>query len=224
VLLGQTAPDPQWLLPAPLPRLAAPPLRQVPTDLLRTRPDIRKAEAHVQEAAGELGLARAALYPRVVLGASYLYSYNVTQNRPARSNDVPILGPIIDVPLFDWGRRRRNADAHQDALDAALLAYREAVVVGLGETETALAGFEQQSRRQADRERALAALDEGEQSQRVLQRQGLSSEFEGLPLLRARRQAEIDLASAQRSRALAFVAVYKALGGAPMPAAGESAP
>ena len=125
---------------------------------------------------------------------------------------------MIDVPLFDWGQRRRNAEAHEDALDAALLAYREALVVGVGETETALSNFNQQNRRMVDRERALSALDAGEASQRVLQGQGLSSEFEGLPLQRARRQAEMDLVTAQASRALAFVALYKALGGAPLPA------
>ena len=218
VLLGQTAPDAQWFDAAPPPRLAAPSLTQVPADLLRTRPEIRKAEAHVMEAAGDLGLARSALYPRIVLGASLLFAYNVTQNRRVQSNNVPGFGPVIDIPLFDWGQRRRNADAHEDALDAALLAYREALVVGVGETETALSNFDQQSRRTADRERALSTLDAGEASQRVLQGQGLSSEFDGLPLLRARRQAEMDLVGAQASRALAFVALYKALGGAPLPA------
>ena len=222
VLLGQTEPDARWFDAAPVPRLSAPSLAQLPADLLRTRPEIRKAEAHVQEAAGDLGLARAALYPRIVLGASFLSSYNVTQNRPVRSSNVPIIGPVIDVPLFDWGRRRRNAEAHEDALDAALLAYREALVVGVGETETALSAFDQQSRRVADRERALSALDAGEASQRVLQGQGLSSEFDGLPLQRARHQAEMDLTGAQASRALAFVALYKALGGAPLPADGDA--
>ncbi|WP_187395155.1 efflux transporter outer membrane subunit [Pigmentiphaga aceris] len=223
VLLGRTAPDAQWFDTASLPQLSTPSLTQVPADLLRTRPEIRKAEAHVLETAGDLGLARSALYPRVVLGASYLYSYNVTQNRPARFNNLPIIGPVIDVPLFDWGRRRSNVDAQQAALDAALLAYREALVVGVGETETALSAFDQQSRRLADRERALSVLDAGVASQRVLQRQGLSSEFDGLSLQRARRQAEMDLTGALASRALAFVALYKALGGAPLPSDADMA-
>ena len=41
---------------------------EVPADLLRTRPDIREAEAEVLRAAARLGMARSALYPRLSLG------------------------------------------------------------------------------------------------------------------------------------------------------------
>ena len=79
-------------------------IKEIPADLLRTRPDIRQAEADVLQSAADVGLAQAALYPRLTLSGSLLYAYNQTENyRRSGSNSIPALGPIIDIPLWDWG-------------------------------------------------------------------------------------------------------------------------
>jgi len=109
-LLGQTAPDAAWLQPAPQPVLGDFALAQLPVDLLRFRPEIRQAEADVFRASGELGSAQAELYPRVALGSSLVYSYNVTQNRPLSSDYIPVIGPVVDI-RYSTGpppRRRRR--------------------------------------------------------------------------------------------------------------------
>ncbi|MGK9518144.1 hypothetical protein O6467_25630, partial [Salmonella enterica subsp. enterica] len=62
LLLGQSAPDPLWLQPGRLPTLGDWQLNSVPTDLLRTRPEIAGAEASVIIAAGELGMSQADIY------------------------------------------------------------------------------------------------------------------------------------------------------------------
>ncbi|HVR49418.1 MAG TPA: RND transporter, partial [Pseudorhodoferax sp.] len=49
-------------------------------------------------------------------------------------------------------------------------------------------------------------------------RLGLASEYQGLAQRRQQLESEAELALAQDARALAFVALYKALGGAPLPA------
>ncbi|MBF9267338.1 RND transporter, partial [Acidovorax cattleyae] len=53
----------------------------------------------------------------------------------------------------------------------------------------------------------------------VQARLGLASEYDGLAAQRAALQAEAEWATAQDARSLAFVALYKALGGAPLPPA-----
>ena len=220
-LLGRAQPDAVWLAEDPLAQLPQPQtlaLNILPADLLRTRPDIESAEANVARAAGALGLSRSALYPRFALSGSLLFSYNLTQNRRSTSADrMPLIGPVIDIPLFDWSRRRSQADADETALDIALQAYRQSVLEGIAEVESALAGLSaQRERREAlsdTRERIAAREDLLKRRERL----GLASEFSRVGESRALLQNQSERIVAQGAQALAYVALYKALGGAPLP-------
>ena len=169
----------------------------MPADLLRTRPDIREAEAEVLRAAARLGMARSALYPRLSLGGSVLYAYNMTQNHRSNNNFVPAGGPTIDIPLWDWGARQAQVKAGEQGIAAALAGYRKAVLSGVSEVEESLSALAR------ERER-IAALDE---ARRVLDRRRLaaqagvvlSSPYDGLEGRRALLEAQSDGAGARRA-------------------------
>jgi NodT family efflux transporter outer membrane factor (OMF) lipoprotein len=215
-LLGRECPDPQWRLskaPGPL-HIGA--LQQVPSDLLQTRPDVQAAEAEVWQAAGQLGVARAKLYPRIAIGTSYLYAYNLTQNQQERLNDLPMLGPLIDVPLLDWGRRKAAADAQRHALDAAVAGYRDVVRTAVAQTETALAVLEQSRERLHHLRDAQVTLRGRDERIQTLTELGLASKWDGLGSQREALNADLQATQAQLHRSLAFIALYKSLGGAPL--------
>lgn len=220
-LLGKTTPDAAWTQTTAglaQPSLQSFTLQQVPADLLRYRPDIRSAEAEVLKATADLGLARADLYPRVSLGLEFLYSHNLTQNSRRNTDIVHGFGPTVDIPLFDWGRRRAAADAQQEALDASVLAYRQAVLEGMEAVESALTTLQQSQERVAQLQTVCQALDQRVKSQSTLSKLGLASELDRLEAERNAVQAAVELAAAQASHTLAFVALYKSLGGAPLAA------
>jgi outer membrane protein TolC len=219
VLLGRETPDPVWAEAAAEPTEPEFTLTQLPADLLRTRPDIQVAEAEVLRAAAVLGLARSALYPRFALSGAFTYSYNLTRSSHVSGDNTPSFGPVIDIPLWDWGLRRAQVDADEQELDAALLGYHKAVLDGVAEVQGALAALARQHERAAAYEEVLKARQAGQQSQGVLLSQGLSSQFDGLGERRAVLEARIELASARAAQEQAFVALYKALGGAPLPPA-----
>jgi outer membrane protein TolC len=221
LLLGQARPDAAWLAPdaqARLPQPQAIQLQVLPADVLRTRPDIQTAEAQVSRAAAALGLSRSALYPRFALAGSLLYSYNLTKNRRTTSDHMPLIGPTIDIPLFDWHRRRSQADADEAALDVAVLAYRQTVLEGVSEVETALAGLQAQRARLAALAHMRKQLAERDARTQRRERLGLASAFSRVNERRALLQNQSELIVAQGAQALAQVALYKALGGAPLPA------
>src|SRR5690348_12938660 len=137
VLLGRSEPDPEWLASKPPPQLAAGDVDSVPADLLRTRPEIRYAETQVLKAAGELGIAKADMYPHLALGSSLTFAALIKgHTRLGDVNNSFAIGPIISIPLFDWGQRRAVRDARDDQLQAALVAYRQAVLKGAAEVES----------------------------------------------------------------------------------------
>ncbi len=217
VLLGRNEPDPAWLAAAPLPTLGMPSLTQAPADLLRNRPDIARAEADVLVAAGDAGVARADLYPRIGLGGSLVWSTNLTTHRRTRDNALVSAGPMIDIPLFDWGARQAQLHARKHELRASVYAYRQTVLQGVAEVETALGQLEQQREREAHITQAHDALVRAAQAAGVRVNLHLASPAEQLDSQLALAQSTSALADATVARDLAFVSLYKALGGAPLP-------
>lgn len=219
-LLGRSEPEAAWLAVSSVPHIpstSALDLQVLPAELLRSRPAILAAEATVQRAAAAAGLSNSALYPRFALGGSLLYSYNLTQNRRSSSNQVPNIGPVIDIPLFDWGRRRAQADADELQMDNAVMAYRQSVLEGIADVETALAGLGAQQLRQQLLAAQTPLLRSRAQQLQRRQQLGLASELDTLEPRRQLLQHESQQSLAQAAQALAFVALFQALGGAPLP-------
>ncbi|WP_256673961.1 TolC family protein [Pseudomonas fluorescens] len=219
LLSGQAEPDARWLLPQPLPTLGPWQLNQVPADLLRTRPEIASAEAEVLVAAGELGISRADMYPRLSLGTSVQWSVNIASNRKRTPSGDAIFsaGPGISIPLFDWGQRAATARAKHHQLKAAVLDYRNAVLQGVTQVEIALGDLEQaRLREQAARQVSTAT----QAHLHALQQRANLGLMSTLDLTSAELEAQQALQqadSASTERGVAYIALYKALGGAPLP-------
>lgn len=218
LLLGMSEPDPAWLASKPLPQLATGHVDTVPADLLRTRPEIRYAETQVLKAAGELGIAKADMYPRFALGSSLTFAALVKGHTHLGDvNNSFAIGPIINIPLFDWGERRAVRDAREDQLQAAVLAYRQAVLQGAAEVETDLAALHASGQRLQGADAAATASGNALAMSEKLQGLG---QADGLQLADAKlalTESRLDREQARLAHGLAYVALYKALGGAPLP-------
>lgn len=218
VLLGQPEPDPQWLQPGAQPQLGEWQLTTAPADMLRARPEIASAEADVLRAAGELGMSRADIYPHIGLGTSLQWSANIAANHKVHTGEAIFsYGPILDIPLFDWGQRVAAAHAKDHELRAAVLAYRQAVLQGVAEAETAMGDLEQLRGRETATQQAAQAVQSSMTALRTRATLNLSSNLDVQDGLIEGHRAELDVVSAIAARDLAYVALYKALGGAQMP-------
>jgi len=218
VLLGGSLP-PDLPAGGDPPRLGDVAIASAPADLLRTRPEIRRAEYEVLKAAGERGLAHADQFPHVGLGGALTYAAKVIgHTRLSDADGIVTFGPAIDIPLFDWGARYAIEQARDADLKASLLAYRQSVLDGIAEVESALAALHALVERDALLERNMASLDEAIAGAATLQRLGLADGTDLAAATTAKVDAEVELAQARQERNLAFIALYKALGGAPLPA------
>ncbi|MBI1841697.1 MAG: efflux transporter outer membrane subunit [Verrucomicrobia bacterium] len=111
----------------------------VPSELLERRPDVAAAERRMAAANADIGLARAAFYPRVTLGGGAgLESVDagVLFDWPSRFWSV---GPSLQMPLFTGGRNRARLASARAAHDAAVAAYRQTVLTAFQEVEDQLA-------------------------------------------------------------------------------------
>lgn len=224
LLLGQNHPNPSWLKIGNAPELGAWRLDSAPADLLRSRPEIAHAEAEVLQAAGAQALAHANLFPSIGIGGSIDWSIDIDNDKKNSHtpNDILSLGPEISIPLFDWGIRLAAKHARDHQLKASVLAYRQAVLEGVSEVETALGSLQQQAQREHHGRVAWQAFQRVDKAVQTRVRLHLSSPLDHADSQIASDQAALELAEARASHCLAYVALFKALGGAPLPA--KSAP
>ena len=151
------------------------------------------------------------------IGIDWATDINNNKKHPSTPNAIDSLGPVLNIPLFDWGIRIAATHAKGYELQASVLAYRQAVLQGVAEVETALGSLQQQQQRESHGTVAWQALQHSDQA--VQKRVGLqlSSPLDLAESQIAVDQAAIELADARAGHSLAYVALFKALGGAPLP-------
>lgn len=207
---GELTPRLQRSAPIPLP--ANPVAAELPSELLRRRPDILSAERSLKAANAEIGAAVAAQYPRINLAAFIgLQNTDIT--------DFTMLGKswsmasTLAFPIFNWGSIQANIESKKARYQELVLAYRATVLNAFREVEDALASLEQERRRLAQLQEAEGAVKLALDLARERYLKGLTGFLDVLTAERAllvRRQALIE----SRARlAGQRVALYKALGG-----------
>ena len=214
VLLAEQTPDENLLAAGTLPALHDVVFGATPADLLRTRPEIRKAELEVLRAAGELGIAHADLWPKLALGGFLTSSTRMVGDVDRPNKAIGGVGPVIQIPIFDWGMRRDVVNARDAALQAAVLGYKQAVLEGLAEAESALAQWRRTQAQLAAAGASVLAMNRGAERARNLQNIGLADKADSASAQIGATQAQLAYTLAQREEALAFIAVYKSFGGA----------
>lgn len=225
LLLGRSEPDPAWLEPAAQPRLEHVNVASLPANLLRTRPEIRYAETQVLKAAGELGMAEADLYPSLSLAGGLTFAAQIVgHTNLGKFHGIGGIGPFINIPLFGWGERNAQRDARDDQLQAALAAYRKAVLEGAAQVEIGLATLHDTGERLGHADAAVASAERSLDLSRKLQAREQADRMNVVAAELALGQVELARVQARLQRGLAFVALYKALGGAPLPPADAAAP
>ncbi|HST28573.1 MAG TPA: efflux transporter outer membrane subunit [Rudaea sp.] len=219
VLLAEPQPDSTLSAAGPQPVLSEVHFSQTPADLLRTRPEIRRAELDVLRAAGELGIARADLWPKLGLGGTLISATRLNGDVDKPNKAIPSGGPMIDIPLLDWGARHDMVKARDAGLQAAVLGYRQAVLEGVAEAESALATWSRNCARVDAAHSQLELADTAQARAQTLQRIGLADKADHAQAGIAQAQAQLQASVAQRDAAVAFIAVYKSFGGALPPLA-----
>jgi outer membrane protein TolC len=219
-LLGRTSVDPAWLGSPAETTGTVVQIQSTPADLLRERPDVRRAEAAVLRAAADLGTAQAELYPHVSLVGAITAATRVSGLGLASPNSVVSAAPAISLPLFDWGMRRAARDARAAELSAATMTYRQTVFEALSDVEMTLANLKRTTSLIELLRNAAGSRAEMARRNDVLRRTGLSESAEQSRSQRNALDARLELVNAEYAGKLAIVQLHKALGGAIVP--GES--
>ena len=185
----------------------------LPGDLLKRRPDIREAESRVAAETARVGVARADLFPKILLTGAAGRQATEPSGLTLGAGNFFSIGPAISMPIFTAGKIRGNIEAQKQRLDQALTQYQGTVLRSLEETENALVAYGHEK----DREEKLVASVEASRQATLLANElytrGLSDFLSVLDAQRQQLVAEDDLAQSDTIVVTDLVALYKALGG-----------
>jgi NodT family efflux transporter outer membrane factor (OMF) lipoprotein len=182
-------------------------------DLLKRRPDVRRADADVAAATARIGVARSDFFPKITLTGSAGRQGTSFPGLTLGAGNFFAVGPAIKLPIFTGGRLRANMEVQKQRLNQALAAYQNTVLRALEETENSLTAY---GRQQERRERLMASAEASRQATQLANELYLRGLSDFLAVLDAERQqlaVEDDLAQSETAVVTNLVALYKALGG-----------
>jgi NodT family efflux transporter outer membrane factor (OMF) lipoprotein len=185
----------------------------LPSDLLRRRPDIRRAERELAAATARIGVATADLYPSFSITAALGLESEKFTNLPQWSSRFWNIAPGVSWNLFDAGRIRANIQVQNERQRQALYRYQQNILTALEDVENALTAYrDEQARRQllqesVDRSRRAVELAT------TLYQGGARDFLNVIDAQRALALAEDQLVQSDRLIGTDLVALYKALGG-----------
>jgi NodT family efflux transporter outer membrane factor (OMF) lipoprotein len=185
----------------------------VPADVMRRRPDVRKAERDLAQQTAKVGVATADLYPKFKLSGSIGLEALSAGNLFSSGSTNYSFGPSISLPIFAGGAIRQNIEVQSALQEQYLIAYETAVLSTLEEVENALVAYaEEQYRRQALIDATMAAKQAVELAKSKYQA-GLTDFSTVLDAARSLLSFEDGLAQSEGTVTSNLIRLYKALGG-----------
>lgn len=190
----------------------------IPAEVIRRRPDVRREEFKAAAQSARIGVAKADLFPRFSLQGSIGLGSGSTQGVDAFDVlDAHALaakvGPTVTWPILHYGRLKNNVRVQDARFQELLIDYRTAVLKALREVEDAMVGFLKTREQVVD-------LQEGVQASRHAVDIALTQYQEGLEdfnrVLNSQQflvQQQDRLTTSQGDVARHLIALYKALGG-----------
>jgi NodT family efflux transporter outer membrane factor (OMF) lipoprotein len=184
----------------------------VPADVLRQRPDIRRAERQLAAQTARIGVATAELYPKLTLSGS-IGLETLSLGHPASGVASLSGGPKITWAIFKAGAIRQNIEVQSALQEQYLISYQTTVLSALEEVENALVAYaEEQSRLQSLKEAARAAEEAVELAGQKYQ-SGLTDFGDVLEAQRSLLSLQDQQVRSEGEIASNLVRLYKALGG-----------
>jgi NodT family efflux transporter outer membrane factor (OMF) lipoprotein len=111
----------------------------VPSEWLEARPDVSAAERTMAAANADIGAAKAAFYPRVLLNGSSGFESISASDLFKWPSHLWAIGPTLQLPIFTGGRNRAQLASARAAYDGVVATYRQTVLMAFQDVEDQLA-------------------------------------------------------------------------------------
>ena len=181
--------------------------------LLERRPDIRAAEQNLIAANAEIGVAKAAYFPRLSLSGSLGGQSTQLSSLFSGPSSAWSFVPQVTQPIFTAGRIKSTVRLAKAQRDSALVQYQRAIQSAFTEVSNALIAHQRVRESRVEQEALVAAIEDRKRLAYVRFRGGVDTMLNALDADRELLQAQLDLMQIKLNELLSVVQLYKALGG-----------
>jgi len=195
--------------------LVTPPIppANMPSSLLESRPDIKEAEQIMIAANANIGVAKAALFPNIVLTANFGRESAELKNIDKTGSDIWGIGLGLTLPIFDSGRAQTRVSQATAKQKQALSYYESSIQNAFKEVNNAIVSLKEYTEQENDlkltQDAAKKAMDIASNRYKA----GYSSYLEYLDAQRVYNDASIAYIQKRQLRLMASVELFKSLGG-----------
>jgi len=195
--------------------LVTPPIppANMPSSLLEARPDIKEAEQIMIAANANIGVAKAALFPNIVLTANFGRESAELKNIDKTGSDIWGIGLGLTLPIFDSGRAQTIVSQATAKQKQALSYYESSIQNAFKEVNNAIVSLKEYTEQENDlkltQDAAKKAMDIASNRYKA----GYSSYLEYLDAQRIYNDASIAYIQKRQLRLIASVELFKSLGG-----------
>lgn len=185
----------------------------IPSELLRRRPDIRKAERNLAAATESVSSAVAELFPRLSL-SGFIGSISTQLSSLVHSSSFTwFAAPQLLFPIFNSSLITQDIDFNKIKAQQALFEYQQVVLNALEEVENGITSFHQEEKHHDYLNQVYQTRQSAYQLSFDLYQRGIQDYLEVLESSRSILSAQESINQSQADLLLDYIALYKALGG-----------
>jgi NodT family efflux transporter outer membrane factor (OMF) lipoprotein len=185
----------------------------VPSTLIERRPDIAGAQRRMIAANAGIGVARAAYFPTLTLGAQGGFQSNAISNWLSAPSSFWAIGPNALLSVFDGGLRRAQVAQARAEFDASASNYRGTVVSAFQQVEDSLATLNHYHDAAVDEKAAVDAAQRSLNFSMALYTQGATDYLTVVTSQTAVLQTQLEALDLETLQLRASVDLIRALGG-----------
>jgi len=214
ILLGIPPEDLRARLgPAPIPTAPAEVVAGIPADLLRRRPDVRRAERQAAAQSAQIGVAEADFYPHISITGTIGSSAEQFTNLFRSTALEGTVGPTVQWNILNYGRILNNVRFQEATFQALVAAYQNAVLTAAQDVENGMVTFLRAQERTKFQAASVADAEKAVELVVAQYRAGTVDFTRVTQLEQTLVPLEDVLAQAQGEIALGLIQAYRALGG-----------
>jgi NodT family efflux transporter outer membrane factor (OMF) lipoprotein len=185
----------------------------VPSTLLERRPDIAGAQRRMVAANANIGVARAAYFPTLTLGAQGGFQSTAVSNWLSAPSSFWAIGPNALLSVFDGGLRRAQVAQARAEFDASAANYRGIVVGAFQQVEDSLATLNHYHDASIEEKAAVDAAQRTLDFSMALYKQGATDYLTVVTSQTALLQTQLEALTLDTIQLTASVDLIRALGG-----------
>lgn len=185
-----------------------------PSAMLSRRPDIKNAELALTVANARVGVAKASLYPSLVITASGgINAFKASNWFNVPASLFGLVGAGITQPIFQRGQLKSNLELAKIDREKTVIQFRQSVLNAVGEVSDELTKVEKLKTQYSIAEKRTQTLQQASRNANLLFKSGMANYLEVITAQGNLLQSELELTTIKTEQLNAVVGLYRSLGG-----------